>query len=179
MRLRFPAFCLFFAGGLLVAKGLALDITGRKLDVAGFAIGLAALGVWRMPRAGAKNWLGRIGRCLAALGILAAIPAMILFLSFTLPSPKESNTPLLFRLPISVGSILLIAGWILRCWENRHAHRRWRIGLGLALAWYPVFGFGASFGWGGGYWPVGLLWLAQGCLLWPPKLATDLPPRIS
>jgi hypothetical protein len=178
MRLRFPAFCFYVAGNLFLMKGLALDIAGRKLDVAGFAIGMAALGVWRMPRAG-TNWRGRLGRWLAALGILSAIPAMILFLSFTLPSPHEGRTPLLFRLPISIGAILLIAGWILRGWENSHAHRRWRIGLGLALAWYPVFGLGASLGWGGGYWPAGLLWLAQGWLLWPPKLENNLPPKIS
>ena len=179
MRLRFPAFCFFLAGSLFIAKGLMLDIAGRKLGVTGFAIGLAALGVWCMPRA-ATNWRGRIGRWLAALGILAAIPAMILFLSLTLPSPQNGHTPLLFRLPISIGCILLVAGWILRCWENSRAHRRWRIGLALALSWYPVFGLGASLGWGGGYWPAGILWVVQGWLLWPPQLdATLRPPRTS
>ena len=170
MRLRFPACCFFFAGLLLVAKGLALDFAGRKLDVNAFAIGLAALGVWRLPRAG-TNWLGWIGRWLATLGILAVIPAMILLLSIALPAPKEGGTPLLFRLPLSLGSILLVAAWILRNWENSHAHRRWRLGLALALSWYPIFGLGAALGWGGGYWPAGLLWVAQGCLLWPPKIA--------
>ena len=178
MRLRFPAFCFYVAGILFLMKGLALDIAGRKLDVAAFAIGMAALGVWRMPRAG-TNWRGRIGRCLAALGILAAISALILLLSFTLPKPREGGTLLLFHIPISIGAILLVTGWILRCWENSNAHHRWRISFGLALAWYPIFGVGASLGWGGGYWPAGLLWLAQGWLLWPPKLASNLPPKIS
>ena len=168
MRLRFPAFCFFLAGALLVAKGLALDFAERRLEVSGLAIGVAALGVWQMPRA-AKNWRGRAGRWLAALGILAALPALILLLSLLLPSPKTGGTPLLFRLPLSIGFILLVAGWILRGWENSHAHRRWRLGLGLALIWYPVFGIGAALGWGGGYWPAGLVWIAQGCLLWPPS----------
>jgi hypothetical protein len=171
MRLRFPAFCFFLAGALLVTKGLTLALAERKLDVNAFAVGLAALGVWRMPRAG-TNWRGWVGRIVAALGMLAVIPAMILLLSFVLPSPKEGGTPLLFRLPLSIGFILLTGAWILRCWENRRAHRRWRIGLGLALAWYPVFGLGAALGWGGGYWPAGLVWVAQGCLLWPPKIST-------
>jgi hypothetical protein len=163
---------------LFIARGLALDLAGRKLDVAGVAIGTAALGVWYLPRAG-TSWSGRVGRWLGAIGILVAIPALILLLGFTLPSPKEGHTPLLFRLPISIGAILLVAGWILRCWENSHAHRRWLIGFVLALAWYPIFGLGASLGWGGGYWPAGLLWIAQGCLLWPPRLETNWPPRIS
>ena len=152
-----------------MAKGLALDFADRKLEVTGFAIGVAALGVWRMPRA-ATNWRGWIGRWLAALGILAAIPAMILLLALMLPSPQKGDTPLLFRLPISIGFILLVAGWILRCWENSRAHQRWRIGLALALSWYPIFGLGAALGWGGGYWPAGLIWIVQGCLLWPPKM---------
>ena len=168
MRLRFPAFCFFIAGALLVAKGLALDFAARRLDVSGFAIGVAALGVWRMPRA-ATNWRGWIGRAVSALALLAVIPVMILLLSLVLPSPKEGGTPLLFRLPLSIGFILLIAAWFLRCWENSHAHRRWRLGLGLALLWYPIFGLGAALGWGGGYWPAGLMWIAQGCLLWPPR----------
>ena len=50
-----------------------LDIAGRKLGLTGFAIGLAALGVWCMPHA-ATNWRGRIGRWLAVLGILALFP---------------------------------------------------------------------------------------------------------
>lgn len=168
MRLRFPAFCFFLAGALLVAKGLALDFAARRLEVSGLAIGVAALGVWQMPRA-ATNWRGRVGRWLAALGILAVLPALIFLLSLALPSPKTGGTPLLFRLPLSIGFILLVAGWILRGWENSHAHRRWRLGLGLALIWYPVFGLGAALGWGGGYWPAGLVWIAQGCLLWPPS----------
>jgi hypothetical protein len=181
MRLRFPAFCFFFAGLLLVAKGLILDFAERKFDVNAVAIGVAALGVWRLPRAD-TNWRGWIGRWLAALGILAALPAMILLLSVALPSPREGGPPLLFRLPISIGFILLVAAWMMRCWENSRAHRRWRIGLVLALAWYPVFGLGAVLGWGGGYWPAGLLWIAQGFLLWPPRVSasevrTSHPPR--
>ena len=169
MRLRFPAFCFFFAGLLLVTKGLALAFTEHKLNISSFAVGLAALGVWRMPRAD-TNWRGWIARTIAALGMLAAIPAMIVVLSLVLPSPQEGSTPLLFRLPLSIGFILLTGAWILRCWENRRAHRRWRIGLGLALAWYPVLGLGAVFGWGGGWWLAGLIWVTQGVLLWPPKV---------
>lgn len=171
MRFRFPAFCFFFAGLLLVAKGLALHFSERKLDVSAIALGVAALGVWRMPRAG-TNWRGWISRTVAAFGMLAAVPAMILLVSLVLPSPREGGTPLLFRLPLSIGFILLTGAWILRGWENRRAHRRWRIGLGLALAWYPVFGLGAALGWGGGWWLAGLIWIAQGLLLWPPRIAT-------
>jgi len=174
MRLRFPAFCFFLAGALLVAKGVALDLAGRRLDINGVAIGVAALGVWQMPRAG-TSWRGWIGRWLAAFGMLAVIPAMIVFLSLALPAPKDGGTPLLFRLPISIGFILLTAAWILRCWENKHAHRRWRLGLALALSWYPVFGLGVALGWGGGCWPAGLVWLAQGVVLWPPR---ELSPAV-
>ena len=168
MRLRFPAFCFFLAGLLLVAKGVVWQFADRKLDVNAFALGVAALGVWRMPRAD-TNWRGWLARIVAALGMLAVVPAMIVVLSFWLPSPKEGGTPLLFRLPLSIGFILLTGAWILRGWENARAHHRWRMGLGLALAWYPVFGLGAALGWGGGWWPAGLLWLAQGALLWPPR----------
>lgn len=171
MRLRFPAFCFLLAGALLVTKGLALDLAKRPLDVTGFAIGVAALGVWRMPRASA-GWRGWAARWLAFFGMLAVIPAMIILLSFALPSPKDGGTPLLFRLPMSIGFILLVAAWILRGWENSRAHRRWRLGLALALSWYPVFGLGAALGWGGGFWPAGLIWIAQGCLLWPPNMVT-------
>ncbi len=134
---------------------------------------MAALGVWRMPCTSA-DWRGWVGRWLTFLGMLTVIPAVLFLLSFVLPSPKDGGTPLLFRLPISIGFILLVAAWILRCWENSHAHRRWRLGLALALSWYPVFGLGAALGWGGGYWPAGLIWIAQGCLLWPPKIVAPL-----